>query len=115
MTNNAGKAYERFSHKLATEAMIAPCPHVLMVNHEDGIKLDPSMGDLEFTTVGENNLHAFRVIGWPGRGPKLDRVKARDIRSLKGTMTPRQAAAIYGVHVQTSRDIWSGTAYRQAA
>jgi HNH endonuclease len=110
-----GKAHERSVHKLVTEAFLGACPDRLIVNHEDGDKSRPVIDNLEYVTVGYNNLHAFRVLGREPTGPELRPDDVRRVRSLKGVLTAKEAAAIFLVAPISIRDIWNSKTHRRVA
>ena len=109
-----GKACERFAHRLVAAAFLGPCPLGLTVNHGDGDKAHPASENLEYLTVADNNMHAFRVLGNVPRGPKLDAELAGVIRATKGLKARRELAAEFSVDAQTISDIWNGKTYRRA-
>lgn len=50
-------------HKLVANAFIKKENINHVVNHKDGIKTNNHVDNLEWVTVAENNLHAYRVLG----------------------------------------------------
>ncbi len=50
-----------YVHRLVMAAFVGPCPNGLQVNHKNGIKTKNCPENLEYVTVSENVLHAFRT------------------------------------------------------
>lgn len=48
-------------HPLVAHAFIGPRPEGFHINHIDGHKGNPHVSNLEYVTVSENNLHAYRT------------------------------------------------------
>lgn len=54
--------YTRRIHHLVMLAFVWERPEKYVVNHKNGIKTDNRVENLEYCTIWENNLHAFRVL-----------------------------------------------------
>jgi len=48
-------------HQLVSAAFIGPCPEGKQINHKDGIKTNNVVSNLEYVTLSENQLHAYRL------------------------------------------------------
>jgi len=54
-------------HQIVCLAFIGQRPNRLHTNHKNGIKTDNRLCNLEYVTPQENVIHAYRVLGVPGR------------------------------------------------
>ena len=109
-------------HRLVATAFIPNPKRKRTVNHLNGIKTDNRVENLEWATHSENHLHAYRVLGNPGRGPRGERAhlavlsweKVRSIRGeyACGQVTQRELAAKYAVSRRTVRDVLNGRTWR---
>ncbi len=59
------KPHAKYVHRIVAEAFLGPCPSGYEVNHkhEDGNRTRNNIGNLEYLTRSENNLHSYRVLG----------------------------------------------------
>ena len=111
-------------HVLVAELFLGPKPvGDYQVNHIDGDRLHNAVANLEYLTGSENMLHAFQVLGRiPTRGSRIGTSRltesiVRDIRAKydAGAITPKQAAAIHGVTVDTIHKITSRRSWKYPA
>ena len=58
-----GKRNNHRVHRLVATAFIQNPYKKLEVNHKNGIKHDNSVGNLEWSTRQENEIHAFQTLG----------------------------------------------------
>lgn len=61
LTNKYKKSNWKLVHRLVAETFIEKKEYQNVVNHKNGIKSDNSVENLEWTTILENNRHAFRM------------------------------------------------------
>lgn len=77
-----GKTRRR-THILVAAAFLGPRLLDIQVNHKDGNRLNNCLGNLEYVTPAENNLHAYRVLGKKRRYAKLNPQKVREVRAKR--------------------------------
>lgn len=59
---DGGEKRGLYIHRLVADAFLRrPSPKKLTVNHKNGIKTDNSIENLEYCTLSENILHAFKT------------------------------------------------------
>lgn len=77
-------------HKLVWTAFRGSIPRGMTVNHEDGVKANNALSNLELMTHGDNIRHAIDVLGHDrrGAGNPAARLSESDVR----TMRERRAA-----------------------
>lgn len=69
--NNSNRYHQRV-HRLVAGAFIPNENNYPVVNHKDGNVQNNTVDNLEWTTISENTLHAYRVLGvGPGKRVKL--------------------------------------------
>ena len=106
------KAFARSVHVLVAEAFIGPKPSPLHeVNHKDGVKSNPHVGNLEWVTKREQTLHAYRLgLRQPTRGERQGGSRLRvsdvlEVRRLAGTVSQSTLARRFGVAQSTIADV----------
>ena len=100
-----GKRKTYFVHILVAAVFLGHCPVGLEVNHLDGIKSNPKVENLEYTTSQENQLHAYRMGLQDASGEnngfsKLTWPQVREIRAIAAQSNRPSYLAIgrlYGV------------------
>ena len=106
---------------LVAEAFIGPRPVKHVVNHKDGNKLNNHYQNLEWTTYGENNLHAYRVLGKvtvPPRGEKCHKAVLTEVTARQMLMEMRAGAPVldllvrYQVHKTTAYALKRGATWK---
>ncbi len=89
-------------HILVAAAFIGPRPDGMQVNHRDGNKSNPSIGNLEYVTPRENMNHAVHVIRAikTGSGVRLHpETWARGERSGRSKLTEQQVLEIRAKYI----------------
>jgi len=102
LTKN-GKQTKYYIHRLVAQAFIPNPENKEEVNHINGIKTDNRVENLEWCTISENSIHAYKLgLREAVRGSKSTRTNLRekdvlDIRILANTMTNTAISKIYNV------------------
>jgi len=104
-----------FVHRFIAECFIHNPDNKPEVNHKNGIKTDNNPDNLEWVTISENHLHAYKLRLNDKRGEKHHLHKLTDenvinIRSeyCMGEVTQQQLAEKYGVTYSTIGMVISG-------
>ena len=82
--NNSGRLY-RYVHRLVAQAFLDNPENLPQVNHIDGKKNNNHVNNLEWISLSENQIHAFRT----GLKKIPDKEKARFALNAKLTMSKR--------------------------
>lgn len=107
MLSVENKVRLRYAHRLVADAFLGPIPDGWDVNHKDGNKGDPTLGNLEIVTKSENRAHAYQTLGVkPNRAvesngnAKLDWPMVDQIRKeyAEGKTSHSKLASKFGVN-----------------
>jgi hypothetical protein len=106
---------------LVAEAFIGPRPLGFVTNHIDGDKTNNHFQNLEWVTYGENNRHAYRILGRKQVGPRgeqchtavLTDVTARQmLTEMRNGIPVRDLLKVYGVDKTTAYRLKSGASWK---
>jgi hypothetical protein len=103
-----GKVKKHLIHRLVMQTFIEPS--TLQVNHKNGIKTDNRLENLEYCTNAENIRHSHKL-GLGARGERVSTAKMSDVQAsqllaLKGTMTQKAAAELFGIDQTGVSSLW---------
>lgn len=102
-----GKIYSRRVHRLLAIAFIPNPENKPTINHKNGITTDMSLDNLEWSTFGENNLHACQTGLRTGKkgskhgGSKLTEKDVIEIRGFDLSKSYTQIGVMYGISAPT--------------
>lgn len=102
-----GKYKRQYLHRLVALAFIPNPEKKPQINHINGIKTDNRIENLEWVTVKENNVHAFRIglnKGYSRYGTENNQCHIsfsdiEHIRAMKGSSTLKDCAEKYNVSI----------------
>lgn len=113
-----GRQRTRMVHRLLWEAFRGPIPRGLQINHENGIKHDNRLDNIEVTTPKGNKRHAIDVLGKACAGDanpaaKLTADQVVAIRHARAGGEPvRGIVQRYPVSLATIEQIVNGTSWK---
>lgn len=108
-----GKKTKNFAvHRLVAIHFLNNDQNKYAVNHLNGIKTDNNVQNLEWVTKSENEIHARKNGLKCTKGEKASKAvlntnQILEIRNLRGKMTGREVAKIYGVTHSAIFAIWT--------
>lgn len=115
-----GSSERCYVHVLILEAFVSSRPEGFVGNHEDGIKLNDDLKNLEWITKSEDARHAYRLglnhgpsgIIREGEGTSNAKLKNNDVRQIKKMLfqgsSRKDIAEVFKVHPTTISDISLG-------
>ena len=106
-----GKPKTFLLHRLYAIAYLPTKDTSLSINHKDGNKLNNSLANLEWLTIGANTKHAYRLglnssKGSKNNNSKLSEESAAIIR--ESGKSNRELATMFSVHITTIQKIKKG-------
>ena len=102
-----------YVHRLVMLLFVGNPPKGKVVNHKDGNKLNNNLDNLEYSTLSENNFHAYKIGLRVGCKRKLTEEKVREIISLKKTNSYSFLANKYEVSQGTISQIFYGRTWKK--
>ena|SRR3990167_5519570 len=94
LSNGSGKQKMFLVHRLVAETFIDNSDNLPTVNHRNGIKNDNNVDNLEWCTITENLIHAYRDLLYV---KKLTKKEVKEIFKLRGKLSQAEIAKIYKV------------------
>jgi hypothetical protein len=114
LKDSSGISKEYFVHRLVALTYIPNPNNLPFINHKNGQPLDNRVRNLEWCTHSENMQHAYRVIKAYHKS-KINQQQADHIKSLKGKVTAKKIAEVYGISQSTVGHIWTNRKWRNLA
>jgi hypothetical protein len=117
---NNHRPVARRVHHLVAEAFICPRPKGKEMNHKNGMKNDNRIENLEWVTRSENELHAYRELGFVckfGVNHHSALLSPDAVRHIRSVYIPRKytqetLAKELGVSRQTISDVLRGKKWK---
>lgn len=84
------KRHMQTIHSLVLEAFHCPRPKGLECNHDNGIKTDNKITNLEWVTKKENNIHRIEVLGQKGEKSNYHKLTEKQVKEIRQRYIPRE-------------------------
>jgi hypothetical protein len=116
-----GKQYSQIVHTIVAKNFLGPRPEGLQVNHIDGVKTNNHVSNLEYCTPKQNSQHSVDMgLKKPMRNEehplcRLSDKTVKEIRKLKGHISPKYVGHTFGVSMRHVQRIWSGKSRKEVA
>lgn len=105
-----GKRKQKYLHRLLAEYFIPNPLNLPQVNHKDGNKLNCSLDNLEWTTIRDNIIHAYKhglIHHVKGKDhPNYGKYgsESKKAMKVKATNVVTKETKIYGAMIETKKD-----------
>ena len=114
-----GQTFHRQLHCLVLESFVGPCPPGMECAHDDGVRTNCALDNLQWKTRRDNHAdklrHGTHQSGEANGAAKLSAEDVRQIRAQRGFLSQTHLAHMFGVTNSTIHLIHAGRNWRHAA
>lgn len=109
-SNGRNHRVQRYLHRLLAELFIPNPDNLPQVNHKDGVKTNCSLDNLEWVSVQDNVIHAYRhglinhISGDDHPNRKHRGSDSKNAKPVKATNIRTGESKIYGAIIETKKD-----------
>ena len=103
-------------HRAVALAFIPNPDNLPQVNHKNGVKTDNRVGNLEWCTNSQNQIHRYQVLGKPGGLTGKRGAMCKNSKRVRATSVTTGAVSVYASGQEAAREMGvDGSGISQAA